>query len=131
MTPEWLCWKCGTLLTALVLPLARHDECPKCRADLHVCRMCRFFDTRVSRQCSEPVADEVVNKERANFCGYFDARANAFDANRAPTDHARAALDALFGATTAKTAGTEPLPSEAEQVRRTLAELFGEIEPGK
>lgn len=82
-------------------------------------------------RCSEPVADEVVNKERANFCGYFDARANAFDANRAPTDQARAALDALFGAATATAAGTDPPPSEAEQVRRTLAELFGEIEPGK
>ena len=37
--------------------------------------MCRFYDTRKAKSCAEPVADEVQDKQRANFCGYFVAAA--------------------------------------------------------
>ena len=68
-----VCWKCGASLAALTLPLSRTDSCRNCRAEFHVCRMCRFYDTRKAKSCAEPVADEVGDKERANFCGYFEA----------------------------------------------------------
>lgn len=121
MTREWVCWKCGASLAAMAMPLARRDECPACRADLHVCRMCRFFDARLSRSCAEPVAEEVLDKARANFCGYFEARPGAF-ASSAATDQARATLDALFG-------GAEPSQPAAEDARRKLDELFGRTGP--
>ncbi len=94
---EILCWKCGASLAALSLPFGRRDECPACRAELHVCRMCRFYDTRKARSCAEPVAEEVTDKTRSNFCGYFQAAAGAWQPHSGDADQARAALEALFG----------------------------------
>jgi creatinine amidohydrolase/Fe(II)-dependent formamide hydrolase-like protein len=34
MSESYPCWKCGGLLQELLLPLARHEECPHCRAQL-------------------------------------------------------------------------------------------------
>lgn len=91
------CWKCGASLAEFVLPFGREEYCRACRAELHVCRMCRFFDTTKSRQCAEPVAEPVQNKERANFCGYFEPAGGRFRAADPAADSARNALDALFG----------------------------------
>ena len=49
-----VCWKCGASLAALSLPLRRQDECKACGAELHVCRLCEFYDTSVARSCREP-----------------------------------------------------------------------------
>ena len=72
------CWKCGNTLADLSLPLLRTEECRACRAELHVCRMCRFFDTGKAKSCAEPIADEVQDKTRSNFCGYFLAAGGPF-----------------------------------------------------
>lgn len=98
MAHELVCWKCGASLAALTLPLRRLEECPRCRAELHVCRMCREYDTSVATRCREPTAEEVREKERANFCDFFQPRPDAYTAPDATgTDRARAALADLFG----------------------------------
>lgn len=93
-----VCWKCGASLEAQPLPLGRLAECGACHAELHVCRQCLYFDTGKASQCREPVAEEVQDKTRANFCGYFQLRPDAY---RPGDDHAaasaRAELEALFG----------------------------------
>ncbi|MFT4562680.1 MAG: hypothetical protein ACI9BW_002427 [Gammaproteobacteria bacterium] len=66
------CWKCHQELQELLLPLSRTEECYACGVDLHVCRMCRFYDRSVGNACREPIADFVSNKTRANFCGYLE-----------------------------------------------------------
>lgn len=124
MTDEWVCWKCGAAVAASKPTIARTDECVVCRADLHVCRLCVFFDERVSRQCREPVADEVTDKTRANFCGYFEVRANAHR-NDSAAASTRAALDKLFATPSASASAAAEPPSEEERARRQLAELFG------
>lgn len=91
------CWKCGASLAALSLPLSRTDECRACRAQLHVCRMCRFYDTSKAKSCAEPIADEVQDKTRANFCGYFQAVGGRFQAGDGAGDRALTALESLFG----------------------------------
>lgn len=97
-THSLVCWKCGVALATEPLPLARTAECPVCNADLYVCLLCEFYDLRVARACREPVADEVHNKERANFCDYFQARPDAWMApDRRPADASRQGLDELFG----------------------------------
>jgi hypothetical protein len=58
MAHTLVCWKCGAALAALSLPLMRRDECPACRAELHVCRMCRDYDTSKAKHCREPTAEE-------------------------------------------------------------------------
>ncbi|MEM1175908.1 MAG: hypothetical protein AAGA33_05610 [Pseudomonadota bacterium] len=98
MTDPILCYRCGTSLAALSLPLSRRDECPACSASLHVCRMCRCFDTSVSDQCREEDAERVRDKETANFCDWFTPAHGVFDAaGKQAADAASAQLDALFG----------------------------------
>jgi hypothetical protein len=98
MAHDLVCWKCGTSLAALSLPLRRLDECPKCRAELHVCKMCVDYDTRYAKHCREPIAEEVRDKERANFCDFFKPRPSAYTApNIAEVDRARSELEKLFG----------------------------------
>ena len=98
MAHDLVCWKCGAALAALTLPLRRLDECPRCRAQLHACRMCIEYDTTVATHCHEPTAEEVRNKEQANFCDFFKPRPGAYAApNTAEVDRSRAELERLFG----------------------------------
>jgi hypothetical protein len=93
-----VCWKCGADLAALSLPLARRDECAHCRAELHVCRMCVEYDVGVAKHCREPTAEEVTDKQSANFCDFFRPRPGAYrPADQAAVDSARAELERLFG----------------------------------
>lgn len=97
MSEVLVCWRCGENLAALSLPLSRMDECPACSVHLHVCRMCSFYDPAVTRACREDDADDVGEKERANFCDYFQPMPNAFDASAAAAEQqARNELDNLF-----------------------------------
>ncbi len=93
MSHSLRCYRCGEALSALSLPLSRHDQCPACSADLHVCKMCVYFDARVPRQCREDGAEDVTEKERPNFCDWFKPSDTAFDPARG--EAAAAAHDAL------------------------------------
>ncbi len=115
-----VCWKCGASLEQLSLPLRRLDECRQCGAELHACRLCEFFDPAVAKSCREPVADEVKDKTRANFCDYFRPRAHAWDGPGGAQADAGAQLDALFGGGRANASG----PSQADEARARLEELF-------
>jgi ribosomal protein L40E len=98
MSHDLVCWKCGARLAALSLPLRRLDECPQCRAELHVCRMCVEYSTSVAKHCREPTAEEVRDKTSANFCDHFKPRAGAYTPpNTAAISEAQAALAKLFG----------------------------------
>lgn len=108
--PETLqCYRCGASLDALTLPLSRQDECPECTVYVHCCRMCVFFDPDVAEQCREDDAEEVKNKEGANFCDYFRPNAAAHDPRYVSAEaRARSQLDSLFdGADTADTDSDE------------------------
>lgn len=95
---ELQCHRCGASLAALSLPLSRRDHCPQCSAELHACRMCEHYDPAVPKQCREDDAEEVMDKERANFCEWFRPSANAFDPERAGRSaRAQDQLAALFG----------------------------------
>ena len=72
------CWKCGASLEELTLPLRRLEECKACRSELHVCRMCVEYDTRVAKHCREPTAEEVRDKTEANFCDHFKPKVGAY-----------------------------------------------------
>jgi hypothetical protein len=98
MSHRIACFRCGASLGALSLPLSRRDQCPECSADLHVCKMCVYFDSAVPRQCREDGAEDVTDKEGPNFCDWFKPSEGAFDPNRkSEADAAKDALAALFG----------------------------------
>lgn len=121
MSEGILCWRCGASLAELPVPLRREEVCPACDADVHVCKLCRFYNPTVSDGCDEPLAGGVTNKERANFCDYFTASAATFEDKRANASaRARAELGALFGDEATAAAGADEDPQSAE-----LARLFG------
>jgi hypothetical protein len=61
--------------------------------------MCQFFDPMVTKLCREDDADEVRDKQSANFCDYFKVATDAFDTTLADADQAaKNQLDILFGA---------------------------------
>jgi hypothetical protein len=98
MKHNLVCWKCGADLEHLSLPLSRRDECARCRAELHVCRMCVDYDPSVAKHCREPTAEEVSDKTRANFCDFFVPRPGAYVApDTGSVAQARLELEKLFG----------------------------------
>lgn len=115
MSPEELdCWKCGANLKAVPLPYGRRAECPACHAELHACRMCRHYAPGKAKQCMEPMAEDVKDKTRANFCDWFQPGSGK-PAQAAP-ESGRSALEDLFGGESAK---------PADAARKTLDDLFG------
>ena len=68
-----LCWNCGRP-TGIKQRVSRSDNCYECDADLHCCRGCRHFGPGRRFQCKEPVETNHVNKEKANFCDFFQMR---------------------------------------------------------
>lgn len=98
MSESLHCYRCGVSLDSLSPPLSRQDQCPKCFVYLHCCRMCTDFDPAVTEQCREDDAEEVKDKEGANFCDYFRPTADAHDPRYAGAEsQARSQLDSLFG----------------------------------
>jgi ribosomal protein L40E len=105
-----VCWKCGASLAGKLLPLSRLETCPSCRTDLHVCRQCRHFDAHRAGQCRELAAERVADKTRANDCGWFVPRLEAYKGGGAAMAQAsRSALDALFAGKPAGSPGDEPV----------------------
>src|ERR1044071_1233191 len=123
MSHSLVCWKCGASLADYTLPLRRLEECRQCHAELHVCRMCEWYSVAVAKHCREPVAEEVKDKERANFCDYFKPRANAYQAPSGEAGKARSDLEALFGGGKPAAPAT-PQPDAATAARAQLDDLF-------
>ena len=129
MSDGLVCWKCGAALDGLLLPLSRRAECEACHADLHVCRLCTYYDPRAISGCDEPRAEEVRDQERANFCDYFKPRPGAYmAADNTEANKAKAELGALFGVDVAQPP-PERAPREAaaesDAAREELERLFG------
>jgi hypothetical protein len=95
-----VCHNCGREIK-VVGKVLRTDECPHCDADVHCCKNCRHFDPGKNNQCSESQAEYVREKDRANFCDYFEpnnrvpltSRGGSQISNR---DDVRKAFDNLF-----------------------------------
>ncbi len=88
------CFNCNKEIPVSI-SVGRRDECPQCRADVHVCKNCEFYDPKSYNECREPQADVVKEKDRANFCDYFSPR----QGSGSGVDKAaalRAAAEALF-----------------------------------
>ena len=115
---DLVCWKCGASLAELPLPLSREAECPKCRAYLHCCRLCRYYNPNVAEQCDEDRAEEVRDREGANFCDWFKPRPEAHHPRGAgKSQAAKARLDDLVG-------GAPSASGKAETARDKLGDLF-------
>lgn len=88
------CHKCKQELEA-ERDYGRQDTCPKCGFATRVCMNCMYYDPSRYNECSEPVADRVVDKEKANFCDYFKPGAR-IQSGLSAQEQARKAAEALF-----------------------------------
>jgi len=89
------CWHCSADLTRA--DYGRETNCLGCGKPTRCCRNCRFYQRGRPNDCVEPMAESVSNKERANFCGFFDPWAKPTGAATvAPDASLRQAADDLF-----------------------------------
>lgn len=88
------CFSCGTQAT-FEGTVSREATCEQCRAYLHCCRNCHFYEPSAYNECNEPMAERVVDKEAANFCDYFKP-ASGERAEAAGGGKAKDALEKLF-----------------------------------
>lgn len=131
MTDSFICWKCGDTLTGLILPMSRREECANCKADQHVCKMCVFFDGISSRGgCNESRAEDVSDKECANFCDYFKLVNVALNTktikfhDKQKSDEAKAKFAELFGDPIAEEGNTDKEHTPAELAEKKLRDML-------
>lgn len=87
------CWSCGNTWEYSP-PLARADVCLSCRRDAKVCLNCKFYDRHANRECLESQAELVKDKEKSNFCDWFEARSTSSNVSKTSLGNP---LDELFG----------------------------------
>ena len=87
------CFSCGKKIE-FPIGIVRRDECDHCGADVHACKNCRFYDTSSYNECKETSAEVCIEKERSNFCDYFEAGDGG--GGNTSKDDLMAAADALF-----------------------------------
>jgi len=90
---ELICFRCqkGNKVDGKI---GYREECFHCKVDLHVCKNCHFYDVKAYNECREPSAEVVRDKEKFNFCDFFQP------GGRGPAQDEKAKLkeaaDALF-----------------------------------
>jgi hypothetical protein len=89
------CYKCHREIAATT-SFRRHDLCPYCSSALHCCQNCLYYDEFSPKKCSEMAADWVPDKEKANFCEFFEYRQPHIMKKDLETDKARAYWDTLW-----------------------------------
>lgn len=75
--------------------VGRQDSCEKCGRDLHSCMQCRFYDRSAHNQCRETLSMYITDRERGNFCEFFEMGRDV-SAEKVAVDDAKKKLDALF-----------------------------------
>jgi hypothetical protein len=88
------CTECG----AKAPPHINLDSsCANCKADLHSCRQCSYFDPGARFECSKSIPKRIVNKNARNTCELFAARVVVErETSSGPPSNARDAFAKLF-----------------------------------
>lgn len=87
------CWSCGHSWEYSP-PLGRGEICSNCRRDAKVCLNCKFYDRHANGECLESQAELVKDKEKSNFCDWFESKSGS---SMASAEKAINPLDQLFG----------------------------------
>ncbi len=87
------CWNCGADMKAS--DYGRESNCLQCGKPTKVCLNCRWYAPSRPNACEEPMADPVMDKQRANFCNFFepDSERKGGTEQQADADHLAAAED--------------------------------------
>ncbi len=77
-------------------PIGFRADCASCYADLHCCLNCAFHDPGAQNECREPATPFVRDREKFNFCTYFNFVDSDDADSEAEVVDAKARLDAMF-----------------------------------
>ncbi|MFB3915997.1 MAG: hypothetical protein ACE14M_04670 [Terriglobales bacterium] len=61
------CAQCGVVLPAL----GEITQCPQCKAPLHTCKQCAYFDPASRFECRQPVPEPIAKKDALNNCSFY------------------------------------------------------------
>ena len=89
--------KCSSCGAKVATSIGAESTCPTCKAELHTCRQCTYFDPSARFECNKPINAKIVNKNARNTCELFTPRTviERQTSSGAPND-ARAAFNKLF-----------------------------------
>lgn len=124
-----VCWRCGASLKDLPRPITRLMQCKACNADLHVCRLCRYYNPNHFEKCDHEMAEPAREVDVANFCHYFRPRPDAYNPQeKSRADAARTELEALFGnnanSATPEAGDTTQQQDEKQSAKEKFDSLF-------
>jgi len=105
------CSNCGAVLAPGFDP---NGTCPKCNAELHSCKQCRYFDSGAKFECMQPVPDRITPKDGKNACKFYEFRMTV-EKDTAPTSYQQPAQAA---------AAPEVSPSRPLDARQAFENLF-------
>ena len=66
--------KCSSCGAKAAHSIGLESSCETCKADLHTCRQCTYFDPSARFECSKPITVKIVNKNKRNACELFVPR---------------------------------------------------------
>lgn len=89
------CYNCGEEFEVKVY---RNTECYNCGKDAKVCLNCKFYSPGSHWDCNESIREAVREKDRANFCDFFELSSNYKESSgNSKKDAAKKSFDSLFG----------------------------------
>ena len=89
------CFNCGHHVE-LDDRLPHNATCEKCSSYLRCCLNCRFYDPNAYNECREFSAERVKEKEKANFCEFFEASSDSHFNSNKRKEEALGKLNSLF-----------------------------------
>ena len=99
------CAMCGNLIHAST-EFTADSQCPKCKTDLRSCKHCRHFDTGAQFECTQPIPNRMMAKDKRNDCSYFEPRTS------------------VERQTTTSVSVSKPSPSSTNDARSAFDDLF-------
>ena len=86
--PAHRCHQCQAAWESPHRTPGRTETCVACGADLRCCLNCRFSSPGAPNECAEPNVERVLDKDKGNFCDYFEfvGAASADRSDTTPSD---------------------------------------------
>ena len=88
------CYNCGKEWSLDGQP-GRSESCHNCNEDLRICLNCIFYDSSVAHQCKERRAEPIMEKNRSNFCEFFDFLMRDWGGKEIETSSSKTAKEAF------------------------------------
>ncbi len=90
------CFSCQASLDIFSNGVSRNDSCPKCGRDVRACKNCIHFSPSSQWSCREHLTEQVLEKEKSNFCDFFKLGENAAINEAVNAANLKNAAEALF-----------------------------------